>query len=83
MEESKYNLRIEKIANQLIHDNVSIDEQDEKKLHKYRDFVKSEYNLNDDDSMKIVYEALLYLKLKSSDSTDPLQHGDKFGAGFS
>jgi len=30
-----------------------------------------------------VYEVLLYLKIKNSDSIDPLQEGDKFGAGFS
>jgi len=28
-------------------------------------------------------EAFLYLKLKSAKDFDPLQEGDKFGAGFS
>ena len=35
-------------------------------------------------SERLVYEALLYMKLKSaSPSADPLQEGDRFGAGFS
>lgn len=83
MDESTYNLQIEKTANQLIQDNISIDEQDENKLQKYRDLIKKDHDMNDEDAMKIVYESLLYLKLKNSDSGDPLQHGDKFGAGFS
>ena len=33
--------------------------------------------------MKIVYEALLYRKLKNSDSGDVLEKGADFGAGFS
>lgn len=83
MEENKYNSLIEKIATMIENDGVSVDEQDVQKLQKYKEHVKSNSNLTDDDSMEIVYESLLYLKLKNSDSGDPLQKGDEFGAGFS
>ncbi|CAD6522468.1 conserved hypothetical protein [metagenome] len=83
MEENKYNSLIEKIATMIENDGVSVDEQDIQKLQKYKEHVKSNSNLTDDDSMEIVYESLLYLKLKNSDSGDPLQKGDEFGAGFS
>ena len=33
--------------------------------------------------MKLVYETLLFRKLKSSDSGDLLDKGSDFGAGFS
>jgi len=33
--------------------------------------------------MKLVYESLLYRKLKNSDSGDILEKGSDFGAGFS
>lgn len=83
MDENKYNSLVEKIATMIENDGVSIDEQNIEKLQKYKEHVKLNSNLTDDDSMDIVYESLLYLKLKSSDSGDPLQKGDEFGAGFS
>ncbi len=83
MDESVYNSQIEKIASLIIEDNLSIDEQDPKKLEKYHDFAKTNFNLTDEAALQLVYEALLYLKLKNSDSVDPLQEGDQFGAGFS
>jgi hypothetical protein len=83
MDENQYNSLIEKIANTMETDDLSIDEQNVQKLQKYKDQVKSNSNLNDEDTMKVVYESLLYLKLKNSDSSDPLQKGDEFGAGFS
>ncbi|MBM2819015.1 MAG: hypothetical protein HW410_697 [Nitrosarchaeum sp.] len=83
MDENQYNSLIEKIANTMEIDDLSIDEQNIQKLQKYKDQVKSNSNLNDEDTMKVVYESLLYLKLKNSDSGDPLQKGDEFGAGFS
>lgn len=83
MDESVYNSQIEKIANLIIEDNLSIDEQDPKKLEKYHEYAKTNFNLNDESALQLVYEALLYLKLKNSESVDPLQEGDKFGAGFS
>jgi len=83
MDENKYNSLIEKISTMIENDGVSVDEQNIQKLQKYKEHAKSNSNLNDDDSMKLVYESLLYLKLKNSDSGDPLQKGDEFGAGFS
>ncbi|HET9009713.1 MAG TPA: hypothetical protein VFN17_06300 [Nitrosarchaeum sp.] len=83
MDENQYNSLIEKIATMMETDGLSIDEQNAQKLQKYKDQVKSNSNLNDEDTMKLVYESLLYLKLKNSDSGDPLQKGDEFGAGFS
>ena len=83
MDDDKYNSQIEKIANMLVKDKISVDEQDLIALKKYKDQAKSDCNLSDDDSMKIVYEALLYLKLKNSSGVDPIQKGDQFGAGFS
>ena len=83
MDENQYNFLIEKIATMMEKDGLSVDEQNAQKLQKYKDHVKSNSNLNDEDTIKLVYEALLYLKLKNSDSGDPLQKGDEFGAGFS
>ena len=83
MSESDYNLQIEKIATMMTQDDLSPDEQDVKKLEKYQNFAKSEFSLNDEAALQLVYESLLYLKLKNSDSGDPLQQGDQFGAGFS
>ncbi len=83
MDENKYNSLIEKIATTMEKDGLSVDEQNIQKLQKYREQVKSNSNLNDNDAEKLVYESLLYLKLKNFDSGDPLQKGDEFGAGFS
>jgi len=83
MDEEQQNSEIEKIANLMVHDGVSTDEQDEAKLEKYRNLIKEDYGLDDDSSMKLVYETLLYRKLKNSDSGDILEKGTDFGAGFS
>lgn len=83
MDENQYNSLIEKIATMMEKDGLSVDEQNIQKLQKYKDHAKSNSNLNDEDTTKLVYESLLYLKLKNSDSGDPLQKGDAFGAGFS
>jgi len=83
MDEDRYNSQIEKIASMLVSDNFSVDEQDIAKLKKYREQTMVECKLDEDDSMKMVYEALLYLKLKNSPGVDPIQQGDQFGAGFS
>jgi hypothetical protein len=83
MDENQYNSLIEKIATIMEKDGLSVDEQNAQKLQKYKDHAKSNSNLNDEDTTKLVYESLLYLKLKNSDSGDPLQKGDEFGAGFS
>lgn len=83
MNEEQHNLQIEKIAKNMTADNISIDEQDPNKLQKYKEQTISECGLNEDDALKLAYEALLYLKLKNSDGSDPIQKGDQFGAGFS
>jgi hypothetical protein len=83
MDEDQQNSQIEKIANMMLKDNISMDEQDIDKLQKYKEQTISDCNLSGDDALKIAYEALLYLKLKNSDGTDPIQKGDQFGAGFS
>lgn len=83
VDEDRQNSEIEKIANLMVHDGVSPDEQDAGILEKYKNQVKEDCNLNDDDAMKLVYETLLFRKLKSSDSGDLLDKGSDFGAGFS
>jgi len=83
MDEDKQNLEIEKIANLMVHDNISSDEQDIAKLEKYKNQIKIDCDVNDEEAMKIVYETLIYRKLKSSDSSDILEKGTDFGAGFS
>lgn len=83
MDEELHNSQIEKIANMMVEDSVSIDEQDPDKLQKYKDQTISDCNLSGDDAIKLVYEALLYLKLKNSEGVDPIQKGEQFGAGFS
>ena len=83
MNDAQYNSQIEKIASAILEDKISLDEQDELRLKKYQDLAKKQFHLQDEPAMQIVNEAFLYLKLKGSDSADPLQHGDQFGAGFS
>ena len=83
MDTDKQNSEIEKIANLMVHDGISADEQDVTKLEKYRDQIKEDCNVDDSKAMKIVYETLLYRKLKNSDSGDVLEKGNEFGAGFS
>ena len=83
MDDEQHNSQIEKIANMMLKDNVSMDEQDPDKLEKYKEQTISDCNLSGDDALKIAYEALLYLKLKNSNDADLIQKGDQFGAGFS
>ncbi len=84
MDDGRRNREIEHIANMMVHDGVSPDEQDASRLRKYRDEVMSDCSLGEKDAMQLVYETLLYRKLKKADtSADPLQKGSKFGAGFS
>ena len=82
MSSSSHDSQIENIASQITSDRISIDEQNPAKLQKYYDYAKTNFKLNEDDAILLVNEAFLYLKLKSTDF-DPLQEGDKFGAGFS
>ena len=74
---------IEKVATMILKDCTSLDEQDPEKLCKYYEFVKNSFRVEGEPAQQLVNEAFLYLKMKSSDSIDPLQHGDAFGAGFS
>jgi|TARA_B100000809_G_scaffold207678_1_gene210067 hypothetical protein len=83
MNDEEQNSEIEKIANLMVHDNVSADEQDSIKLEKYKNQIKEDCNLDDEQAMKLVYETLLFRKLKSSDSGELLEKGNDFGAGFS
>lgn len=83
MNDEQHNSQIEKIARLMVEDNVSIEEQNPDKLQKYKEQTISDCNMSGDDAIKLVYEALLYLKLKNSEGSDPIQKGDQFGAGFS
>ena len=83
MKESEHNSRIEKIAEMILSDNISLDTQEQSILKKYHDFVKDNYNLDQDSASELVNEAFLYLQLKQAPDIDPLTKGDQFGAGFS
>jgi len=83
MNDEQQNSEIEKIANLMVHDNISFDEQDENKLQKYKNLIKEDCRIDDEEAMKLVFETLLYRKMKSSDSGDLLEKGTDFGAGFS
>ena len=83
MNVSEHNLRIEKISEMILSDNISLDDQEQNQLKKYLDFVKQNYGLDHDAAFDLVNEAFLYLKLKQAPDIDPLTKGDQFGAGFS
>ncbi|MGH1521987.1 MAG: hypothetical protein ACRBB2_06445 [Nitrosopumilus sp.] len=83
MDDTIRNSEIEKISNLMLHDNVSLDEQDITKLEKYKNQIKEDCSLDDEQAIKMVYETLLFRKLKNSDSSDILEKGNEFGAGFS
>ena len=83
MEESEHNSRIEKIAEMILVDNISLDTQKQNILKKYHDFAKENYDLDQDSASELVNEAFLYLQLKQAPDIDPLTKGDQFGAGFS
>ena len=83
MDDEQQNSEIEKIANLMVHDAISPDEQDASKLEKYKNQIKEDCGLDDEGALKMVYETLLYRKLKNSDSSDVLEKGNEFGAGFS
>jgi hypothetical protein len=83
MDDEKHNSEIEKIANLMVHDNISLDEEDVTKLEKYKNIIKEDCSLDDENAMNLVYETLLYRKLKNSESGDILEKGNDFGAGFS
>ena len=94
------NREVVRIANLMLHDGISADEQDHDKLEKYvRQVNLANCNIrttdNDKDEMarSIVYEALLYRKLKGTGRVTDGDNGNRdrgileksseFGAGFS
>ena len=83
MDGTEHNSRIEKIAEMILSDNISLYEQEQNKLKKYHSFAMQNYGLDQDEAFELVNEAFLYLKLKQSPDIDPLTKGDEFGAGFS
>jgi len=83
MDETEHNSRIEKIADIISSDDISLDEQEQNKLKKYHDLAMQNYGLDQNEASELVNEAFLYLKLKQAPDIDPLTKGDEFGAGFS
>lgn len=83
MTDSEHDSEIEQVAKLIIKDKTSLDEQDQKILQKYCDFVKTNFHIEGEPALELVNEAFLYLKLINAKDVDPLQDGDKFGAGFS
>jgi len=83
MDETEHNSRIEKIADIISSDDISLDEQEQNKLKKYHDLAMQNYGLDQNEASELVNEAFLYLKLKQGPDIDPLTKGDEFGAGFS
>lgn len=73
------------MAGILERDGVSPDEQDAARLGAYFEDAAGRPGVaGPAEAEQLVYESLLYLKLKSAPpSADPLQEGDRFGAGFS
>ena len=76
MDEAEHNSRIEKIAEMILSDNVSLDEQEQNKLKKYHSFAVQNYELSQDEASELVNEAFLYLKLKQAPDIDPLTKCD-------
>ena len=59
----------------MVEDNISIDEQNQDKLEKYKDQTISDSNQSG-TAIKLVM--MLYLKLKNSKGVDPFQKGDHY-----
>jgi len=62
MDEEQNNSQIEKIANMMVEDNNSIDEQGQDKLQKYKDQTISDCNQSGDDAINLIYEAISKIK---------------------
>lgn len=79
------NKQIGAMAEMLREGGISQDEQDAERLVPYVKAAQEKLGVAGRDAAeRLVYEALLYMKLVSvSPSADPLQEGDRFGAGFS
>ena len=83
MDDEARNFQIAQIADMVVKDNLDINEDDPKKLEKYYDYAQKEFRLSRDESVDLINETFLYLTIKNAKDIDPLQDGDKFGAGFS
>ncbi len=55
MAESEYNSQIEKLSSLMSEDKLSPDEQDPNKLKKYHDFAKTNFKINDEAALQLVY----------------------------
>ncbi len=62
MDEGLHNSQIEKIANMMVEDSVSIDEHGPDKLQKYKDQTISDCNQSGDDAIKLGCEAISKIK---------------------
>ena len=58
MDDDQQNSEIEKIANLMIHDDLSVDEHDVGKLEKYKNQIKEDCEVDDDHAMKLGYWGL-------------------------
>ncbi len=83
MDDEARNFQIAQIADLMSKDSLAIDEQDQQKLEKYYSYAQKEFSLSREESVGLINETFLYLTLKNAKDVDPLQDGDKFGAGFS
>lgn len=86
------NQEVERIANITLHDGVSVDEHNAEKLKVYAGQVRLDScgisetdERRDEIALDIVYEALLYRKMRSAADGNGsiLDRGSEFGAGFS
>lgn len=83
LDDNQRNIIIEEVSEKIVKDGISLDEQRESVLKNYHDFVIAKFKISDKMAKEITNEAFLYLKMKDAGDVDPLQEGDKFGAGFS
>ena len=54
----EYDSQIEKIASLIIVDKTPLDEQDQKKLQKYYDYAKKNFELKDQSAVQLVNEEI-------------------------
>ena len=66
MEASEHNSRIEKIAEMILSDNISLNTQEQNILKKYHDFAKENYNLDQDSASELVNEAFFVSTIETS-----------------
>lgn len=83
MTDPDHDSKIERIAQLIRKDGTPLDEQDAATLEKYYVFAESCFKMDRAQAKHLVNEAFLYLMLQDDGDVDLLQHGNKFGAGFS